>query len=237
MARLMPATRLAPRAVLLDALGTLVELDDPVGGLVRELGALGVGLDPAQARRALRAEIAYYRANHDQAVDEPTLEDLRDRCAAVLRDELPPAAAELAFGDLREALLRALRFRVFDEVPLVLEALRAHGAALVVVSNWDVSLRGVLAETGLAPMFDAVLTSAEEGVAKPDRRIFERALALAGGVNPWDALHCGDDPVADVEGARAAGIAPVLVDRDGALEAPPGVCAVRSLAELLPAPR
>ena len=226
-----------PRAVLLDALGTLVELDAPVARLVAALADRGIAVTPDEAASALRAEIAYYRAHHDAARDEPALEDLRDRCAAVFGAALPPAGATADPRVVRDALLAGLRFRAFDEVPGVLVALRAAGARLVVVSNWDVSLHGVLRDTGLDGLVDAVLTSAEEGVAKPDPELFRLALAVAGGVAPQDALHVGDDLEADVGGARAAGIPAVLVDRDGAFAAPAGVRVARTLAELLPSAR
>jgi putative hydrolase of the HAD superfamily len=112
----------------------------------------------------------------------------------------------------------------------VLRRARALGMRLVVVSNWDVSLHDVLAQLGLDALLDGVLTSAELGVAKPDPAIFERALALAG-VEAAEALHVGDDVDADVAGARAAGIAALLVAREGAVP-PPGVEAIRSLREL-----
>ena len=73
------------------------------------------------------------------------------------------------------------------------------------------------------------MTSAEVGAAKPDRAIFERALDVAR-AEPGEAVHVGDSLENDVAGARAAGIRPVLVARDGA--APGGVEAIRSLAEL-----
>ncbi len=223
-----------PRAVLLDALGTLVELDEPVRGLVGALGARGIAVTEDEAARALRAEIAYYREHHDMARDAAGLEELRDRCADVLGGALPPSGAGADPAVVRAALLEGLRFRAFDEVPGVLDALRAAGARIVVVSNWDVSLHEVLRDTGLDGRVDGVLTSAECGVAKPDPELFRRALALAGGVAPADALHVGDDLDADVGGARAAGIPVVLVDRDGSIAAPPGVRVARTLAELLP---
>jgi putative hydrolase of the HAD superfamily len=67
------------------------------------------------------------------------------------------------------------------------------------------------------------------GAAKPDPAIFEYALSLAG-VGPGDAVHVGDSLDNDVAGARAVGIRPLLVARDGA--APVGVETIRSLAEL-----
>ena len=72
------------------------------------------------------------------------------------------------------------------------------------VSNWDVSLHELLAETGLAPLVDGAVASAEVGAAKPDPAIFARALALAGAA-PEDAWHVGDSLEADVEGALRGG--------------------------------
>ena len=220
----------ARRAVLLDALGVLLELEPPAPLLRAELAARGVAITEEEAHTALRAEIAYYRAHHDEASDVERLEELRDRCAAVLDAALPPHARGLP--DLRAALLASLRFRPYPEVPAALAALRdGGGTRLVVVSNWDVSLHGVLADTGLAPLVDAAISSAECGAGKPDPAIFARALELAGGVAPGAALHAGDTVAADVEGARAAGILPVLVARD-ATAAPPGVAVLDDLRGL-----
>jgi putative hydrolase of the HAD superfamily len=202
------------RALLLDALGTLVELEPPVEPLRRELGELGLEVDEAQARAALRAEIGFYRAHHDEASDRERLEDLRRRATLALRDALPASASDLPLPALTQALLAALRFRPFAEVPEVLRAARERGVRLVVVSNWDVSLHDVLEETGLAPLVDGVLTSAEVGSAKPDGAIFARGLALAG-VGATEAVHVGDSVEHDVAGALAAGIEPLLVLREG----------------------
>jgi putative hydrolase of the HAD superfamily len=217
------------RAVLLDALGTLVELERPWPHLVAELDARGVAVTEPDARRAMLAEMAYYRANHDDASDRAGLADLRRRCAQVVRAEL---GVEVGVGDVEAAMLAAIRFRPYPEVPGVLAALRDRGVARVVVSNWDVSLHDVLERTRLRPLVDAVVTSAEFGAAKPDPAIFMHALELAGGVAPGDAVHAGDDVAADVEGARAAGIAPIFVARDGEA-APPGVRTVPTLEGLL----
>jgi putative hydrolase of the HAD superfamily len=219
-----------PRAILLDALGTLLELEPPAPLLRAQLAARGVEVSEDEARAALQAEIAFYRAHHDEAADGAALADLRDRCAAVLDAALPPDARGLP--DLRDALLASLRFRPFREVPGVLAALRAAGCRLVVVSNWDVSLHAALADSGLAPLVDGAISSAEAGAAKPAPAIFARALELAGGIAPAEALHVGDDLDADVGGARAAGIPALLVVRDGAPPAPPGVEAIGDLTGL-----
>jgi putative hydrolase of the HAD superfamily len=217
------------KAALLDALGTLVELERPWPHLVAELRARGVAVSEDEAKAAMLAEMAYYKANHDDAKDFAGLKDLRRRCAGIVQAELGTA---LPVAEVEDAMLAAIRFRPYPEVPAVLAALRDRGVARVVVSNWDVSLHDVLERTELRRLLDAVVTSAEFGVAKPDPAIFAHALELAGGVAPADAVHAGDDVAADVEGARAAGIAPVFVARNGEA-APPGVRAVPSLDALL----
>jgi putative hydrolase of the HAD superfamily len=81
-----------------------------------------------------------------------------------------------------------------------------------VVSNANGTVRAKLGRLGLAGFFDVILDSQEEGVEKPDPRLFERALVRSGAARD-DTLHAGDLYEVDVVGARAAGIAPVLVDR------------------------
>ena len=217
-----------PSAVLLDALGTLVELETPWPHLERELAARGVVVDIEDARAAMLAEMAYYRAHHDEARDWTGLKDLRRRCAAVVQESL---GTSLPLADVEDALLAAVRFRAYPEVPAVLERLRAGGAHLAVVSNWDVSLHDVLERTELRGHVDAVVISAEVGVAKPDPAIFRIALERLG-AKATDAVHVGDSVEHDIAGARAAGVEAVFVARNGA-QAPDGVRVVTSLDGLL----
>ena len=101
---------------------------------------------------------------------------------------------------------------VFPEVPDVLAGLRERGVALAVVSNFDSRLPKLLQSLGIASCFDAVVCSGEFGAAKPDGAIFARALAVLG-VEASAALHVGDNRATDFDGARAAGIEALLVDR------------------------
>jgi putative hydrolase of the HAD superfamily len=214
------------RALLLDALGTLVELEPPAPYLKDALG----GISDADAERAIAAEMSYYRAHLQEGRDAESLAALRRRCAQVLRDALPQLDRRPDLDGLVAVLLDSLHFRAFPDAPEALKAARARGLRLVVVSNWDCSLPDVLARVGLAPLLDGVVASAPAGARKPEAEIFERALSLAG-VAPSEAMHLGDSPLEDVEGARAAGITPVLLRRDGA-SGPPGVTTIASLAEL-----
>ncbi len=215
------------RAVLLDALGTLVELQPPAPRLQRLLRESGVEATEEQAAVGFAAEIAYYLDHHLDGSDAERLERLRDRCAEEMRRAIdlpnldPPTA--------RRAMLGALEFTAYPDVIPALEALRERGVVLVVASNWDCSLPEWLRPTGILELVDGVVTSAEVGAAKPDPRVFERALAVAG-VGPAEALHVGDKVDNDLEGAAAAGVRGVLLQREG--DPPAGVEAIRSLREL-----
>lgn len=216
------------RAVLLDALGTLVELDQPAPRLraaLLERAGIDIGLEAAQ--RGFGAEIGYYLANQMRGSDEPGLELLRDDCAeqmrlAIGRDELDQAV-------VRAAMLDALAFAVFPDVVPALRDLRGRGLTLIVVSNWDCSLPQWLDRAGLGELVDGAVSSAVVGVAKPAPEVFEAGLELAG-IAASEALFVGDSVDNDVLGARAAGLRAVLVQREG--DPPPGVETVRSLGEL-----
>ena len=218
------------QAVLIDAMGTLVELEPPAPLLRRAVRErLGTRVSLEQAERAMAAEIAFYRANHLEGADADGLAALRRGCAAVVRDNLPALRAASVDAVL-EALLASLRFRAHADAVDALRTLRSAGVKRVAVSNWDSSLGDALARAGLAELLDGAISSAEAGADKPRPEIFARALELAGGVAPDAAIHVGDRLDEDVAGARAAGIRAVLLVRDDS--APDGVEAIRSLAEL-----
>jgi len=206
------ARTIPPRALLLDAYGTLLEVEPPVPALAARLAAAGRRFPDEAVARAFAAEVAHYRAHHLRGGDPEGLAALRLECAGVLAaalgDGAPPAEEVLPM------LVGALRFRPLpDAVPLLDAAARA-GLRLGLVSNWDMSLRAVLDDLGWTGRFGAVCISAERGVAKPDPALFRCALRELG-VAPGEALHCGDDPVLDGDGAAAAGVPAVLVDRTG----------------------
>jgi FMN phosphatase YigB (HAD superfamily) len=75
-----------------------------------------------------------------------------------------------------------------------------------------------------------VIVCGDVGVGKPDRRIFEWALEAVS-ARPGEAVMVGNNLAKDVEGALAAGVGAIWVNREGA-PVPPGVLAVRDLEEL-----
>ena len=222
------------RALLLDALGTLLALEPPAPPLRRLLARrLDIHVSDAEARHAIAAEIAHYRAHMGEGRDERSVAALRVECAQVLRDALPASERLRAVGApaLTAVLMDSLRFREFDDVRDALAEVRAHRVRVVVASNWDASLPQVLHRAGLLELFDGVVSSALAGAPKPSGNVFRAALALAGAA-PREAVHVGDSVDADVAGARAAGIRPVLLRRDGA----PGPADIQTIASLAALP-
>jgi putative hydrolase of the HAD superfamily len=196
------ATEGTVKAVLIDAMGTLIRLVPPAPMLARALG-----VDEETAERAFRAEVAYYVEHHLEGRDADDLRDLRARCAQVIADETG-VEPDVALG----ALLGSIHFEPFEDAAPALAQFRALGLRVVVVSNWDCSLPEVLADAGLAPLVDAVVVSAVVGAAKPDRAIFDAALKEAR-CAPGQALHIGDSVVDDLMGAVAAGLRGMHLDR------------------------
>jgi putative hydrolase of the HAD superfamily len=189
-------------AVTVDAMGTLVELDDPAGRLREALAARGVDRSRDAVRAAFEAEVAYYLPRTLEGRDEATLLDLRRRCTAVF---LEHAGADLDPESFAPAFVEAIVFLPLPGARQALVRLRNAGLALACVSNWDVSLRPHLERAGLDSLFAEVVSSADAGVAKPDPGVFAVALARLG-VSAERTLHVGDGDT-DREGAAAAGLA------------------------------
>lgn len=225
------------RAVLLDAHGTLLELEPPAPALRRLMAErFGIEISHAAAQRAIAAEIAYYRAHLHEGRDDRSVDELRGRCSHVLRQALAAehVVEEIGAEELTQTLLAALQFRPYPEVPELLPQLRARGLRLVVASNWDASLPQTLRRLGLLRHLDGVATSAQCGAPKPEPAVFQHALQLAG-VSPQEALHVGDSWEEDVVGATRAEIHPVLIAR-GERPVPEGAQAISSLDGLLALP-
>lgn len=103
-----------------------------------------------------------------------------------------------------------------------LEWLADKGLVVAVVSNTmrtpgDV-LGQILEDAGLPP-FKVLTFSDECGIRKPDPEIFHLTLRRMG-VAPEHAVHVGDDPILDVEGALEAGMGVIQVTPDGRATAP-----------------
>lgn len=200
-----------PRALLLDAMGTLITLRESVGTTYAAVAAdHGLAADPA-AIDALFPPI--YRAAPPLAFDLPDPEALLaaerrwwgDRIREVFQAidgslEPTPALTEALFARYAEPDL----WQVYPDVPECLARWRRQGLRLAVVSNFDRRLQPLLEALGLMPLLEQVIVSSVVGAAKPSALPFRRALEALN-LEPRQVWHVGDQPE-DVEGASRAGV-------------------------------
>lgn len=102
--------------------------------------------------------------------------------------------------------------RPYADAEETLKALRARGFRLGIIANQIPGTEERLKTWGLREYFDVVAASAELGVAKPDKRIFARALEMAGCL-PRDAAMVGDRLDNDILPAKAVGMKTVWIRR------------------------
>jgi len=229
------------RAVFFDAGHTLLYAHPDLGSVYTETAAsFGVSIAPegfAAVFVPVFQEATRRYASTLTASDQQDLEMWRAITRAIY-DRIPALHAA-GFDPWFEALYGRFGdpevWRFYDDVEPVLRELRSRGVRIGVVSNWDTRLRRISDALGLTPLVDFLVISAEAGIRKPDPRIFHLALEKAG-VRADEAIHVGDLPEEDAEGARRAGLRPILIDRRRRITPnsfPAGVPVVASLPELL----
>ncbi len=206
----------AVRAVFFDAAGTLFYLPNGVG-YHYSLVARRFGVDiPEKAlssafRNAWNAMPAPLSKRVARTDDDRGW--WRELVFRVLAEAAPDARIEREglFDELYNYFAKPGVWALFPEVIEVLSSLRGT-YCLGIVSNFDSRLRAVLQDLEIAHFFQFLCISSEVGADKPDPYIFEHALGLAG-VSEREAVHIGDDPHHDGEGAARAGIRCFLVDQ------------------------
>jgi len=230
------------KAVFFDAGHTLLYAHPDLGSIYTET-TRPFGVEIAAERFAEILIPVFKEASRDYAAtstasDEQDLEMWRVITRRVY--ERLPVLSGIKFDTWFEALYGRFGspsvWKFYDDVAPVLGKLRARGIKVGVVSNWDSRLRRISEGVGLTALVDFLVISAEAGIRKPHPGIFKLALEQAG-VRPEEALHVGDNPEEDGEGARRAGVRAVLIDRKQrvTLRPDPGPLPVlRSLEELYP---
>jgi putative hydrolase of the HAD superfamily len=226
--------RSEPDALLLDVGETLLRPAESYGATYREVFA-GVGLELSVESHETGLRAAWQEVSarlppggnrYDGTLEGEAGFWLRFASRAwelAAGSPAKPALVAEAVSRLREHFASPAAWVVYPEVVDVLDALRARGVGLAVVSNWDSRLPGLLDRLGLASRFDHLAVSGLAGVEKPHPALFREALAALG-MPAGAALHVGDVPELDWAGAR-------LVDRRGRLD--PGWGAMRDLGPLL----
>lgn len=225
--------------VFFDAAGTLFQTRDTVGSSYwRTLGA-GGDADPELVTRLDEAFSKVFQQRQPllfPAASESELPELERRWwwevvqATFVEAGMEPPRRD-AFQPVYDHFATGAAWRLEPGCALVLRELKRRGYRLGVISNFDSRLSNILRDLGLLGLFENVTISSLVRLAKPDPEIFFHALdALR--TTPDQALHVGDNPEDDLNGAAAAGVSAVLYDPKGN-GCSRGVRRIRELRELL----
>ncbi|MDH3212101.1 MAG: HAD-IA family hydrolase [Myxococcales bacterium] len=200
--------------MLFDAVGTLIELREPVGETYARLARThGVDLPAwritdAFARIHRQAPPMVFPGTPPKEIAQAERRWWRE----IVRGTFLATDGTARFPDfdayfesLYRTFTRPEAWRRSTGSRTALAALRARGLATGVVSNFDQRLHQILEGLDLDGFFDVVVLPASVGAAKPDARIFRVALERLGR-GAAETVYVGDDREHDLEGARAAGL-------------------------------
>ncbi len=203
----------AVSAVLFDAGDTLIAYRRPLRVLLQDFF---IEHDEIVRRDALADTLGALEPRYRTLVEQTRTVDAEQRMwiemARDLLDIVLPRRRDL-YPELARWFTEGWKhLKVFRDVRPTLRKLAARGYKLAVVSNWEPSLSVTLARLGLSQYFQTIVTSAVEGIWKPDPRLFQIALDRLE-VAATATVSVGDQVDRDVDPARAAGIHGVLLDR------------------------
>jgi len=157
---------------------------------------------------------AYHASHYLSCRTAAEEHDLLHCEASLVLDHLTGSARPDAVDRFTQGLQRSSRWwGIYDDVMPVLNYVKAAGISTGIISNWENSLPDFVREMGLSHAFPVTVSSVAERIEKPSPRLFEIAMERMG-VTPQECIYVGDDYRSDVVGARAAGMTPVLLDRN-----------------------
>jgi putative hydrolase of the HAD superfamily len=233
------------RAAFFDLVGTLIEVQGGVGTQYARIASeFGVNADPkaidAAFPQAFRTVGRLALANPDRAelasLEKGFWKDVVQLVFAQigLLGRFADRRFDSYFERLYAYFATADGWLVYPDVVPALERLRRDGVIVGLLTNFDQRVFPLIDALDLGRLIDSVTIPAVSGAAKPARAIFEYALARHG-VEAANAVQVGDSIDDDVHGARAVGMAAVLVDRTGRFgrrDVPTGTLVISSLDEL-----
>jgi putative hydrolase of the HAD superfamily len=216
-----------PKVIFFDAVGTLFGVTGSVGQLYSEL-ALQHGVE-VDAEALNQAFFRTFKAAPPMAFPGRELREvltLEYHWWRRLGQQTFSSAGVLDqfidfdsfFADLYAHFASAEPWYVYPDVVRNLQQWQQAGVELGVISNFDSRLYQVLDALKLIDYFQSITISSEVGAAKPDPLIFAKALQKHR-CEATQAWHVGDSKTDDYEGAKAAGLRGIWIQRENPLTA------------------
>lgn len=224
------------KAVLFDVGSTLIDPDPDIDGVFFEVASKrGHVVDRAAVRGHMPTVNRFYEEEYLRDGDfwcshEGSVEMYLDMYRYLSNLCGLEHDAEGIARQVNDAYLEPSSWKVIDDVPSCLKTLKTRRLRLGIVSNWSSNLEDLIRGLRMAPYFDEIVSSADVGYRKPNPMIFTIALERLA-FDAAEVVHVGDRPDADGAGAAAAGIRPIIIDREGSWTGC-GYDTVRSLDEL-----
>ena len=207
-----------PRAIFLDMDDTILNTSGGVEAawaVVCGEFAAQIGVEPVALRERIRGEAnEFWRDEAKVGHWRLDLAGARQHVVGLALDGLGLDVLTAAPIGERYNEEITLRHSLFDDAVEALEWLRADGYKLGLLTNGPAAMQThKVARFDLARHFDVVVIEGVFGKGKPERAVFEHALAVTG-TAAGEAWHIGDNLYADIGGAQAAGIHAVWIHRD-----------------------
>lgn len=185
------------------------EREDIIHPISEALKEQGLEFDDREFLQRYFGADGEYRRTLEETLRESTLDDI---VSSVL------TACGCEPDDIRRVVKEAVdqgietrEYRWFPDAKRTLRTLRERGYGLGLISNTHWRIPEDLREE-FEELFDVVSLSYEHGYAKPHSSIFMETLKGLG-IDPKDCLHVGDDPIADIQGARRVGMKTAFIQR------------------------
>lgn len=222
------------RAVVFDAVGTLIHPEPAAGVVYAQVGSrFGSHYDAAKIQNRFAA--AFHRQEDIDRAAGLRTDEAREvaRWRAIVAEVLYDVGdAEACFHHLYEHFARPAAWRTDPDARATLSVLTARGYQLGIASNFDDRLVGLVAANPVLQLARNVIVSAAVGWRKPAAEFFA-AVGRELGMDSPSILFVGDDRDNDYDGARRAGMPAVLFDPRGRASA--DVRRIGRLSELLAA--
>jgi HAD superfamily hydrolase (TIGR01549 family) len=185
------------------------EREDIIHPILDALKERGLEFDDREFLKQYFRADGEYRRTLEETLRESTLDDIVSSVLTACGCE--PEEIGRAVKEAVDRGLKTREYRWFPDAKRTLRTLRERGYGLGLISNTHWRILKDLREE-FEELFDVVTLSYEHGHAKPHPSIFLATLNRVG-VDPDDCLHVGDDPIADIQGARGVGMKTAFIER------------------------
>jgi putative hydrolase of the HAD superfamily len=211
-----------PKVIFVDAVGTLFGVKGSVGEIYSQIAAdFGVSVSPEILNKNFSKS---FKASPSPIFLDADIKDIPQReydwWRIIALNTFEGAGVLPQFADFSTFFTELYihfgtpdPWYVYPDVTLALMNWRRLGVELGVLSNFDSRLYLVLQGLGLREYFTSITISTQVRAAKPDPEIFHIALNKHK-CSPEDAWHIGDSMIDDYQGAKAAGMRGIWINRN-----------------------